>query len=157
MPSSPPTDAAAVDAGFWPRAAPWLVVVTALVVLVLFGYVIPAYQGSVHRMRMTDVIGELARARDLAAGEILARKRAGSAPAGAASRDLKPESRMVTKVSVDLDAGTISAFIDHERFNHREVARGASVTWTAVVDGSKVEWKCTSATVPAKLLPAACR
>jgi hypothetical protein len=133
-------------------------VLGAVLLLVLLGYAIPAYQGTVHRTRMTEVIGELARVRTLASDEILARKLAGVTPAGAAKRDLKAESRMVTKVSVDLDAGTISAFIDHERFNHHEVARGASVSWTAVVDGSKVvEWKCSSATVPAKLLPAACR
>ncbi len=157
MSSIRPASADAGQGGFWRDAAPWLAGVGVLVALVLFGYVIPAYPGSVHRMRMTEVIGELARARDLVSGEILARKRTGTAPAGAPLRDLKPETRMVTKVSVDLDAGTITAVIDHDKFNHHEVRRGASVSWTAVVDGSRIEWKCASATVPATLLPAACR
>ena len=157
MASTPPESTAPAPAGFWRSSAPWLAGGAALVLLLLFGWAIPAYQGSVHRMRMTEVINDIARVRDLVSGEILARKRSGVAPAGAARRDFKSESRMVTKVSVDLDAGTISAFIDHERFNHREVGPGASVSWTAVADGSNVEWKCASPTVPAKLLPAACR
>jgi hypothetical protein len=157
MESTPAASTAAVDAGFWRRAGPWLAVAMVLVALVVFGYAIPAYQGSVHRMRMTEVIGELGRVRAVVSGEILARKRDGGAPAGGSARDLRSESRMVTKVSVDPGAGTITAFIDHERFNHQHVRPGSSVTWTAAIDGAKVEWKCSSATVPPKLLPAACR
>jgi Tfp pilus assembly major pilin PilA len=127
------------------------IAVTGLAVLVVAGWGIPAYQGYLHRSRMTDVINELSRVRSLAAGEMLSRK-----PGGPAKREFKSESPMVTRIDVDYDARSISAFVDHEKFNHPAVPRGRSVTWTALAEGAQVEWKCTS-DVPAKFLPAACR
>jgi Tfp pilus assembly major pilin PilA len=112
---------------------------------------IPSYQGYVHRSRITEVMDELGRVRALVSGDLVARK-AGSP----SKRDMKPESPMVTRIAVDYEARSISAFVNHESFNHPTVPAGRSIRYTAVMDGPNMDWKCTS-DVPAKFLPAACR
>ena len=125
--------------------------VAVAVVLVVLAIAIPSYQGYLHRSRITEVVNELGRVRSLVSGDLIARK------AGApAKRDFKSESPMVTRLAVDYEARSISAFVNHEHLNHPAVPAGKSITYTAVTDGPNPEWKCTS-DVPAKFLPAACR
>ena len=125
--------------------------VTAAVVLVVLAIAIPSYQGYLHRSRITEVINELGRVRALESGDLLAHK-----SGGPSKRDFKSGSPMVTRIAVDYEARSISAFVNHERFNHPAVPPGKSITYTAVMDGPKTDWKCTS-DVPARFLPAACR